>query len=132
MPLPSAAVPAALIPMKLPCTMFPAELMLIPSSLPEMMLRAPACAPPITLLKERDSILTPTTLEIASVPAALVPIKLPCTWLFPASLPVIQMPVIWPEIRLPAPDAVPPDGWLSAEGGVGGDAGEPGVSQPDE
>ena len=101
-------MPAALVPMKLPCTIFPAELIWTPMPLAEMTLRAPACAPPISLLKELDSILTPVLLKIASVPAALVPIKLPCTRLLLASLPVIQMPLSWPEMRLAAPVTAPP------------------------
>src|SRR3954464_4821910 len=84
--------------------------MLTPVGLPEITFRAPAAPPPIVLFGAL-LICTPTVrLAIAPVPAALVPIKLPCTLLPEAAEPpAIATPMVaLPEITLPAPDAVPP------------------------
>ncbi len=109
----SAAVPETSTPIKFPCTRFPLVedwLMTTPLPVfPEMTFPAPALVPPIVLLDAPDSISIPAALGTAAVPAALVPIKLPCT-----VFPLVPGPMIWipkkafPEITLRAAAVVPP------------------------
>src|SRR6516162_1283703 len=72
-----------------------------------MMLRAPATVPPIVLFDPATS--TPAdALPTAPVPAALVPIRLPCTATADARLSIRIPQLVLPEMTLPAPATVPP------------------------
>ena len=81
--------------------------------LPEMRLPAPAVVPPIVLAFELLACTPPLALGSAAVPAAFVPMRLPCTtvlaelverWTPTPKLPLLPLP----EIRFPAPLTVPP------------------------
>ena len=112
-PLPTPAVPAALVPMKLPriwlpeAGMFADWRMSTPlATFPEMTLRPAAEASPM-VLSLAFSIPMPSPLPSPAVPAALVPIRLPSTMLLTAWVPPglkISMPA-WalPEMTLPGP-----------------------------
>src|SRR5881296_3191007 len=78
-----------------------------------MTLRAAAVVPPIVLLWEPlATTIPPCTFAMAAVPAALVPIRLPCMLVPVVTLGVVSVRKIpaplFPEITLPAPAAVPP------------------------
>jgi hypothetical protein len=75
-----------------------------PVLLPEMMLRAAGEVPPMTTLALLA--LTPTPLRSGAVPAASVPIRLPCMTVPGAA--ALTPPASLPEMRLPAPGSVPP------------------------
>src|SRR5207302_8627131 len=78
----SAAVPAALVPIKLPWTEFVDELptMLMPTPpLPEMRLPAPAVAPPIVFEEELLMSTPLNELPSALFPLTSVPMTFPCT-----------------------------------------------------
>ena len=119
-PLAIALFPVASVPIKFPCTTLlvaPEFMILIPASVfPEMMLRAVAMVPPM-LLSAAPSMTTPDRFAIAPVPAGLVPMKLPSTWVVPppkytlicTPAPASAVPfILFPEITLPAPGALPP------------------------
>src|SRR5438067_1276390 len=74
--------------------------------LPEIKLRAADVVPPTVLFDASRS--TPFPLPSTEVPAALVPTKLPNTWLPPPDGPRMEMPVLLPEMRLHAPVQEPP------------------------
>src|SRR5207247_3557832 len=108
-PLAIALFPVASVPMKSPWTRLfvaPVFMILIPASVfPEMMLRAAAVVPPM-LLFAAPSMTTPDRFAIAPVPAGLVPMKLPSTWVVPPpkyTLICTPAPVpfiLFPEITL--------------------------------
>src|SRR5262245_43516996 len=92
-----AAVPAAFVPMKFPSTWLPVAdepEMLTPAwPLPEMRFPAPDAVPPTTLLVAEVLMNTPAlVLGTAAVPAALVPILFPCTWLPVTPVPPVRAP----------------------------------------
>ena len=108
---PRAPVPAAFVPIKLPCTRFPSALsppMITPSlELPEIRFRAAGVVPPIVLLAELTK-MPNTAFSSATVPAMFVPMKLPSTTL-PDEPREISMPSpLLPEIRLHEPVQRPP------------------------
>ena len=109
----SSAVPAALVPMKLPwiwLPFVPAPKIITPVLLfPEMTLRAPAVAPPMTLPWAPSKIRTPSKLGKAVRPAALVPMKLPWIRVPATPAPLRDTPKSpLPEIRFRCATAVPP------------------------
>ena len=74
-----AVVPAALIPIKFPCTVAPPDTMSIPfPEFPEITLRAAADVPPI-VTPITFPLIPPPPFPNAAVPAALVPMKFPAT-----------------------------------------------------
>ena len=78
----------------------------MPVPLAEMRLPAPVAVPPITVPFE-DCILMPMfVLPNRAVPAASVPMKLPCTVVDGVLLRLI--PILWPEMTLRAADVRPP------------------------
>ena len=81
-PFATAEVPPAFVPIRLPWTIFPdavSEKITRPSKvLPESTLPAPAAVPPIVLFGVLTSVMPPEFAS-AAVPAAFVPIRLPCT-----------------------------------------------------
>src|ERR1051326_3490531 len=86
LPLGIAILPVISVPIKFPCTIFDVALVpnisIPPPPLPEIILGAPAAVPPIILLSPLMAIpiaVLPGPLDMAAVPAALVPIKFPCT-----------------------------------------------------
>ena len=113
--LPRGFVPVTSVPMKLPCTRFPVEGLLSITTpylpLPEMMFRAAAVVPPTVLSGALESTTPSPTLPTAWVPETSVPMKLPCTR-FPDAPPfgpkMTTPNAPLPEMRLPAPAAVPP------------------------
>src|SRR5437588_236957 len=86
--LPTSAVPCALVPIKLPCTMLFEELKnATPTDvLPESMFRACDIVPPIVLFDEPLSASMPRKFAAAALPALSVPIQLPSI-LLPLPLP---------------------------------------------
>ena len=115
-PLGTAAVPAALVPIRLPWMVPGRAVLRARMVLPEMRFPAPAAEPPtigsgppasVGVMPSLAMSMPDIRLAIAAVPARLVPILLPWTTT-PALLSVISMPRSFPDTRLPAPAAVPP------------------------
>ena len=110
------ALPVALLPIQLPAMTLPGLLMNTPtpySWFPEMTFRAAVTDPPTVLPDDSMIVTPPPRLGIDEVPAALVPMKLPCrvlpvVWKIdtPVSLPVTGLPKPLPEMTLPAPEAI--------------------------
>ncbi len=103
--------------MKLPSTtlfpgapVVPASSKSIPApALPEIRLPAPAAVPPIVFNDESSTATPAFPLGAAAVPAALVPMRFPCTRLFVDPCPMMSMPLPpLPEMTLSAPGLVPP------------------------
>src|SRR5437867_10754528 len=101
--------------MKFPSTKLPVLLASViktpaPDVLPEITLAAAAVVPPMVLLEAPPAMETPVPLgKAAGVAAALRPILLPWTRLLLVPESVIRIPApVLPEIKLPAPAAVPP------------------------
>ena len=74
--------------------------------LAEMRLPAPVAVPPITVLFEACTLMPMLVLPNRAVPAASVPMKLPCTVVDGVLLRLI--PMLWPEMTLRAAGARPP------------------------
>ena len=83
----------------------------MPDVLPEITLRAAAVVPPMTVFFPPDCTnAIASSLAMAAVPAALVPIKLPriCVPKIGVLGDEIRMPVLLPDIRFRAAGVVPP------------------------
>ena len=108
---PSAASPAASVPMEFPWMTLPVAVlvvMLIPAVFAAITLRAAAAVPPIVLLAVRRSIPGPP-LPSAALPAAFVPIRFPRMVLLPALAPLSLIPPLaFAETTFPAPATLPP------------------------
>ena len=107
-----AAVPAALVPIRLPWTTVPVVRLLLRKTplppFPEITLPVPAAVPPIVLFGELTTWTPTAPLARAAVPAALVPMRFPWTKPPEDGLPILT-PFCWlAEIRLRVSGVVPP------------------------
>jgi len=101
-------MPVTSVLMKLPLiVMLPAMAISIPALVPTMTLRASTVSPPMMVLGTLLAGRTPIKFGSAPVPAALVPIKFPCTT-FPLELTAISTPKPLPEITLREAGDSPP------------------------
>jgi len=82
----------------------------IPDKFPEITFPDPATVPPIVFPNDPSVICTPcVTLGTTPVPPGLVPIRFPWIKVLVTPTPLSAIPAVpFPEITLPAPEAVPP------------------------
>ena len=109
-PLGIAEPPAASVPIRARETvLLLAPVMAMPwAVLPEITFREPG-GPPIVFRLADVLISMPRRLGMAAVPAAFVPMKLPCTWVPVVAAPEIRIPSLpFPEITLRASVTSPP------------------------